>query len=543
MWTDRETIQLLLPEILLVVMATWIYIAGTISRGRLWWCTFSVITYVIAGLLLIRIEAPIWEALLKDGVASPQGPLAVDLFGQLIRWLGLCCGVLFTLMASQTAKRNLASEHFATIMILVVGLMLSARANELVFLFVSLEMVSIPTYVLLYLGRRERLAAEAAAKYFFLSIVSSALLLYGLSFVYGMSGTTVISGFGEVPGIREVLAAKLQSGQSLEVVATIAMVLIFAGLGFKIAAVPFHFYAPDVYQGVTNANAGLLAVAPKLAGIAALVRLTTAIASQTSFAWQLLLVGAILTMTLGNVCALWQSNLRRLLAYSSIAHSGYMLIGVSVGLAFHGSTVGVGGIGATLFYLYVYVLGSLASFAALSWLSSDERQCSNVDQLAGMGKTHVGVSAALAISMFSLAGIPPLAGFWGKLTLFGGAIQMSLASEDVRVSIWFVLLALAGAINAAIAATYYLRIVSVLYFQPSANETPASGGLGAWLACTGSALLVLAIGFSPGLAIQHTGQAEKAFARQGLSESSPIGMNTQQTVPPSETTHVMQRER
>ena len=187
----------------------------------------------------------------------------------------------------------------------------------------------------------------------------------------------------------------------------IGLVLVVAGLGFKIAAVPFHFYAPDVYQGTTNINAGLLAVAPKIAGILALIRLVLAIVpADVHVGWQLMWVLAIVTMTLGNVCALWQKNLRRLMAFSSIAHAGYMLIGLPVALASASS----GGIGATLLYLVVYVLAALGVFAALAYLSDDQREVSSVSELAGLARSRPWVAAALAVCLFSLAGFRPWLG-------------------------------------------------------------------------------------------------------------------------------------
>ena len=236
-----------------------------------------------------------------------NGPLIIDYLGQVSRYGCLLVGLLLTLVASRAGIERLATEVLGTLMMLVAGLMLVCRANELVFLFVALELISIPAYVLLFLGRHDRASGEATIKYFFLSILASALLLYGMSFLYGVSqGTTIIIGTTGVPGIREAIAHLPTEQTSLFL---IGLVLVVAGLGFKIAAVPFHFYAPDVYQGTTNINAGLLAVAPKIAGILALIRLVLAIVpADLRVGWQLMWVLAIVTMTLGNVCALWQTE-------------------------------------------------------------------------------------------------------------------------------------------------------------------------------------------------------------------------------------------
>jgi len=513
-YVDLETIKLLWPELILVLLASWIYIGGTIQQSRLWWTLFSLAGYLVAGYAVLSGEARLWHGPEAGDAYIGSGPLAVDYLGYIVRLFAVGIGILFALVASSAARRELASELLATLMLLVAGLMLVARANDLVFLFVSLELVSIPTYVLLYIGRRDRATSEAAVKYFFLSILSSGILLYGMTMLYGIAGTTTISGAD-----ASIRAAMLGSS-SLVGLAPVALILIFAGLGFKITAVPFHFYAPDVYQGATNANAGLLAVAPKIAGIIALIRLVVVAmpsgpeTNVSEFAWQLTIVLALLTMTLGNVCALWQQNIRRMMAYSSIAHAGYMLIGVSVALAASGS---YGGISATLFYLIVYAFGSLGTFAALVSLSSEQREISSLEELAGLGKTRPLAAAAIAVCMFSLAGIPPLAGFWGKLTLFSSSIRLALDPAHDALGFWFILLAIGGAVNAAIAATYYLRVVATMYFQPSKIDITARSRNTASLAMGFAALVVVAVGALPRSVMSVTERADAVSALPRLA--------------------------
>jgi NADH-quinone oxidoreductase subunit N len=317
---------------------------------------------------------------------------------------------------------------------------------------------------LLFLGRRDRATAEATMKYFFLSIFSSALLLYGVSLVYGIAGVTLIAGDEAVPGIREKFVALAEQPGPLAPLAPLALVLLVAGFGFKLAVAPLQFYAPDVYQGTTNANAGLLAVAPKIAGIAGLVRLALiAVPLVGDFAWQLALVIAVLTMTIGNVSALWQNNLRRLLAYSSIAHGGYLMIGLAAAAAAADGTPSRGGIAAMLLYVAVYGLATMGTFAALAFLGSRQKEVSGVEELAGLGRSQPVIAAAIALFMFSLAGIPPLAGFLGKFYVFRAAIDAGL--------VWF---AVVGVILSVVGAYYYLRIVKILYFdEPAAAFDPA----------------------------------------------------------------------
>jgi NADH-quinone oxidoreductase subunit N len=355
-------------------------------------------------------------------------------------------------------------------------------------------------------------------KYFFLSILSSALLLYGFSFLYGIGKTTLIAGTAAHPGIRE---AFLSLSQPLAPLAPLALVLVAAGLGFKLAVAPLQFYAPDVYQGTTNANAGLLAVAPKIAGIAGLVRLVIiAMPSSAEFAWQLALVLAILTMTIGNVCALWQRNIRRLMAYSSIAHGGYLLIGLAAATAASASADESlrGGTTAMLFYVLVYALATMGTFAALAYLGSARREVDGVEELAGLARSQPVIAGAIAVCMFSLAGIPPLAGFWGKLALFGSAVQLATSGTG-GMPLWFTVLAIIGALNAAVAAAYYLRVVAVMYFQPASQTVPAAGGRTAQFSAILCAALVIACGILPSRLLDAAAKSEQAMTSKSVIES------------------------
>jgi NADH-quinone oxidoreductase subunit N len=306
-------------------------------------------------------------------------------------------------------------------------------------------------------------------------------------------------------------------------------VLVTAGLGFKLTIAPLQFYAPDVYQGTTSANAGLLAVAPKIAAIVGLVRLViVAMPAVADFAWQLALILAILTMTIGNVCALWQRNVRRLMAYSSIAHGGYLLIGLAAAAAATAATQGAyrGGITAMLFYVFVYALATMGTFAALAYLSSTRRDLNDVDELAGLARSQPVVAGALAIFMFSLAGVPPLAGFWGKFNLFASAIELATSAPS-RLALWFAILAVAGALNAAIAAAYYLRIVAVMYFQSDKHPLTSAGGRTARFAAVVCAILVIAVGAWPGRILDIAVESESTLRPQTRTVQSPPSASPQ----------------
>jgi NADH-quinone oxidoreductase subunit N len=514
-FVELKTVQALAPEFLLILAATFVYVGGAFRRHRGLWLGVALTGFVLAGAALAMTALP--------SGATLTGPIVLDPMSFGLRWLALFMGVVLTLMAGQLADERLASEVFGSLMLATVGVMLSGSANELVLLFVGLELISIPTYVLLFLGRRDAASSEATMKYFYLSILSSAIMLYGFSFLYGLGKTTLLAGTPQMPGVRESLIdLAAGQGEAFANLAPLALVLIVAGLGFKLAAVPFHFYAPDVYEGTTNVNAGVLAVAPKIAAIAALVRVIVVTQPAIGYAWQLALVLALLTMTIGNVCALWQKNLRRMLAYSSIAHAGYLLIGLAAGLGSDAvqMPLAAGGTAATLFYVFTYALATLGSFAALAWLGSMEREINTFDDISGLASSRPWAAGAMAIFMFSLAGLPPLAGFWGKLTLFSSSLAVAMTDAPAGLRDWFIILAVAAALNAAIGAAYYLRVIAAMYFQPAVGEpAPVKGGPSAALATGLCALLVLVCA-APGWAMRLSQQAELSLHQSPASAAA-----------------------
>jgi NADH-quinone oxidoreductase subunit N len=397
-------------------------------------------------------------------------------------------------------------------------------------------MVSIPTYLLLYLPRVNASSQEAAIKYFLLSVFSSALMLFGFSYLYGLTGTMNIPTILETLSSGQVARGELPPWRGMVLV---ALVMIVAGLGFKITAVPFHFYAPDVYQGTTTPSAALLAFVPKIIGFAALIKLlgfTGGEATAQALGTQvpvLLWIMAAVTMSLGNILALWQTNLKRLLAYSSVAHAGYMLIGLAVAPRLLGNdgSVGaaVGGIEATLFYLVGYGTMTLGAFAVLHLLSQGGKPVENEEDIVGLGKTHPLMALSMTVFLLSLIGIPLTVGFAGKALLFFDALgvnnnridgltkeQAAQVAEQARL---YGVLALIGAINAAIAAWYYLRLLSAMYLReaieslPPLRRTPALGTLGVCLALT------LALGVLPRLALEPIQQAVRSKVELGQANA------------------------
>jgi NADH-quinone oxidoreductase subunit N len=499
----RGTASLLVPEIILLGTACVLFVFGPfmISDGgesapglRHRWGFVSLVGIGVA-----------WIVWFHGGTELAEGTLfRIDHLVWYTRGLSLSAGILLVLVLWNQIDDNHSAEAYACLLTILAGTSLVAAANDLVSLFLSLELVSIPTYVILYLPRRDRSNGEAALKYFLLSVFSSALVLYGMSWLFGAAGTTNFT------AIREVLSSR--PPHAAEGLLEMAFALILAGLCFRITAVPFHFYAPDVFQGTTAANAALLSYIPKIVGFVALIRLLPLAGAMES--WQrwvpehsaklLLAVLALATMFVGNLMALRQKHLYRLMAYSSVAHAGYMLIGLAVG-----DVLPVGGRGAVLFYLAVYGLMTIGVFALFSAVGnkgpdrgrSDQGAsrlslvlplpCTQLEDLRGLSRSQPAVALLLAICLFSLTGLPPTAGFLGKLNLF-----LAAWSDDSHIGRG---LAIALAINAAISAWYYLRLVAVMFLEPADQDADESRTLvlAPWLAGAACTLVTIVIFVAP----------------------------------------------
>jgi NADH-quinone oxidoreductase subunit N len=467
----RQTLLVLLPELLILLAATAMMTAGAFVRlPRRSWAAMAAGTLVVALVALV---------LLGDQQTYTYGAVALnDALGFYARLVFLLTGLILLALAHDQVDDARAAEFFGALLMIHAGAMLVATANELVFLFVGLELVSIPTYLLLYLSRRTESTREAATKYFFLSIFSSALLLFGLAYLYGLTGVSNLKALAYVLRADQLQTAEFGGGEILTPatlpLGLVAVIFVMAGLGFRVAAVPFHFYAPDVYQGSPTVLAALLAWVPKGIGFLAILRTLAAVVCVGSdrlsdkammVAW----VIAAATMTLGNTVALLQEDLKRLLAYSSIAHAGYLMIGVAV--AFHHladpnhPSAFLGGEGI-VFYLITYALMTLGAFGVLLALGTPERPVEKVDDLDGLFWTRPWPALALILCLFSLAGVPPLAGFWGKFWIFAAA----WTAPPPRDLPSYQLLAVIGVLNAAVGAYYYLRIVVKMVLSPATQR-------------------------------------------------------------------------
>lgn len=438
----------------------------------------------ILSLLAIGCALFSWWGMVPQPHAA--GPFQSDAFVWFVRGTTLIIGIILVLLLWNQIDDSRSAEAHACLLAILSGVNLTAAANDLAGLFIGLELVSIPTYVLLFLPQRDRQMREATLKYFLLSVFSAATFLYGVAWLYGAAGTTNMYGI-----VEAAKAGKLTAAPGFIL---LSQVLLIAGLSFRVTAVPFHFYAPDVFQGASNAAAAMLAFIPKVAGIVGLFRLIPL--TQGVVDWKgwipsepvqmILATLAILTMFSGNLLALRQTNLQRLLAYSSIAHAGYMLIGLTIGSP---SELG-NGMTAVLFYLVVYAIMTLGTFAVLAGAGTGESSLKSISDLAGLSKTRPVLAASLAVLLISLTGLPPTAGLWGKLFLF-------IAAWNQGTNLGYTL-AIVLAINAAIAAVYYLRLIVVMYLEEPAEKTVTeSPQYPAWIASGGCVVLMIALFFIP----------------------------------------------
>jgi NADH-quinone oxidoreductase subunit N len=429
----------------------------------------------------------------------------VDSFSVFFHFLVIAIAAVVILSSFEymAVQRIRAGEYYALILFGVVGMALMSSAVELVLIFIALEISSISTYILTGFRRNEASSSESSLKYFLLGSFATAFFLYGVAMMFGATGSTNIG----------IISQTLQSGP-VGLLVYVAMALMFVGLGFKVAAAPFHVWTPDVYEGAPAPIVGFMSTAPKAAAFAVLLRVVFTINAPGRF-W-LLWVAAGLSMTLGNVGALVQTNVKRLLAYSSIAHAGYLL----VAFAITGADNSVAGISAAMFYTASYAAMNVGAFAVVSHFASAGERYVTLEDYEGLGRSSPLLAATLTIFLLSLIGIPMTGGFFAKFYVFSAAMRANL--------IW---LTLVGVVNSAIGAYYYLRIVVVMYMRESRKQiavTPVPAGLGLALAISVAATLYL--GILPSRVLQYTEQSA-----QELLPPSPASIvsNTLQKQPPA----------
>ncbi len=440
-----------LPEMVLVVGAMLLLMVGAFRGERAVGGIdgAAILLLIIAGLVVVSLPA--------GRLVTFGGSFVVDGFARFLKLLALAGSATAILMSSHylAAEKQQRVEYSILILLSTTGMLMLISAADLIALYLGLELMSLALYVVAAINRDSVRSTEAGLKYFVLGALSSGMLLYGASLVYGFTGTVSFAGI-----------AKAATQGSLGLV--FGLVFLFAGFCFKVSAVPFHMWTPDVYEGAPTPVTAFFAAAPKVAGIAMFVRTTIVAFPGVLAQWQQIVVFvAIASMALGAFAAIGQHNIKRLMAYSSIGHMGFALVGLAAG-----TQEGVQGV---LVYMAIYVAMTLGTFACILSMRRDGEMVEEIADLAGLARTKPAMAFFLAMLLFSLAGIPPLAGFFAKFYVFLAAIKAGLFT-----------LAVIGVVTSVVGAYYYLAIVKIMYFDdPAKAFEPMPRELGAVLAVTG----------------------------------------------------------
>ena len=483
-----------LPEAILLLgacalMIVDLYVKDAERRATLW------LAQIVLALCLCATLFVLWGSGGRCLLIF-YGLFVSDSMGHLLKmvcYLAVSAALVYSRQYLQ--DRALLRGEFVTLLLFsLLGMMVMISAASFLTLFLGLELMSLCLYALVALNRDSALSTEAAMKYFVLGALSSGLLLYGMSMIYGATGTL---------NLYEVAArsARLVGNESDRVFLVFGLVFVVAGLAFKVGVVPFHMWIPDVYQGAPTAVTLIVGSAPKLAAFAMAVRLLVNGLPDLARDWQqMLALLALASMAIGNITAIAQTNLKRMLAYSTIAHMGFMLLGLLSGVVGGNRLNADGAYSSALFYMIVYVLMSLGAFGVLLCLSRAGFECENLDDVKGLNRTHPWIAFIMLLLMFSLAGIPPTAGFYAKLAVLSAAVDAG--------QIW---LAVAAVILSLIGAFYYLRVVKLMYFDDPKVPAQVSGSLGFRVALSANGLAMLLFGILPSLLMIPCLEAIKAL--------------------------------
>ncbi len=452
-----SSLQLSMPEIILAVGSMVLLMIGVFSGNR----SSSLVTGLAVALLII---AGLWLVVINGEGAAFGGAFLDDSFAKFMKVLTLIGSITAMVMAVGHAQEEQIDrfEFPVLIVLATLGMMLMISANDLIALYLGLELQSLSLYVVAAINRDSTRSTEAGLKYFVLGALSSGMLLYGASLIYGFTGQI---------GFTQIADALAGGERSLGVI--FGLVFLLAGIAFKISAVPFHMWTPDVYEGAPTPVTAFFAAAPKIAAMAMLVRVVIEAFEPVTPDWQQVIVFiSIASMVLGAFAAIGQRNIKRLMAYSSIGHMGYALVGLAAG-----SQVGVEGVAI---YMLVYMVTTLGTFACiLAMRRKEEGNVEQIDDLAGLSATNPMMATVLTIFMFSLAGIPFLAGFFAKYFVFLAAIEAGLVA-----------LAVIGVLASVVGAYYYLRIVKIMWFdEPSGEFVPVAGELRLVMGISGAFVL------------------------------------------------------
>ena len=476
-----------LPEIFLACAGMALLLIGVFlgEKSTRIVASLAVMSFIIAAALLLM--APGGRAVTFNGMFVADG------FGVFMKILVLIGSALALIMSLDYLEHEGMSrfEYPVLFVLATVGMLLMVSANNLISLYLGLELQSLSLYVVAAFNRDSERSSEAGLKYFVLGALSSGLLLYGASLIYGFLGTTSFDALAQALS-GQATAGGVLGGGSMGVI--IGLVFICAALAFKVSAVPFHMWTPDVYEGAPTPVTAFFAVAPKVAAMALFVRVLVEPFGHLTSQWQQIIVAAsALSMILGAFAAIAQTNIKRLMAYSSIGHVGFALLGLAAGTQ--------QGITGVIVYMAIYIPMSLGAFAVILSMRIDGKQVEGIQDLAGLGKSSPGMAFALVIMMFSMAGIPPLAGFFAKLYVFKAVIEQGTTG--------FIVLAVIGVLASVVSAVYYLKIIRVMYFdEPKvAFDKPEGAAIPAILAV--STLFVVLFWLLPA---PLTGAAQAAAA-------------------------------
>ncbi|MFZ9480598.1 MAG: NADH-quinone oxidoreductase subunit NuoN [Burkholderiaceae bacterium] len=464
-----------LPEILLFGLLAVVLLIDLFVRQS----AAMVHTATVSGLVVIGL----WQlANIGDTqtIYAMNGLMVADSMSAFLKGsASLAAAVTLLYARHYIVDRDIPNGEFHVLaMFALLGQFVMISANSFLTVYLGIELLSLALYAMVALRRNHAVSTEAAMKYFVLGALASGFLLYGMSMIYGATGTL------DLP----LVADKIASGQADRLVMVFGTVFLVAGLAFKLGAVPFHMWVPDVYQGAPTAMTLLIGAAPKFAAFAIVIRLLVSGMIGVAADWQqMLMILAVLSLAVGNLIAIMQTNVKRLLAYSTIAHMGFMLLGFASGVVGSDTVGAVDAYAASLFYVVTYVITTLGSFGVLMLASSKGFECETLDDIAGLGRRHPWLAGVFLILVFSLAGIPPTVGFYAKLSVLEAVVQ----AGHIGLAVFAVMASLVGAF-------YYLRLVKVMYFDDPKCDAPLDCGKSARSLLTVNGAAVLLLGIAPG---------------------------------------------
>jgi NADH-quinone oxidoreductase subunit N len=452
-----ENLNLVLPEIFISLSIMFLLVLGVFKND-----SSKIIFNISLLVLLIASIITLNETFSINRVTLFNNSVVIDPMSSLMKIITLIGAFLVLVISSAYLKsfKIFKIEYPVLILSSVLGMMVMISSNDLIVFYMGLELQSLALYVLATFNRDQLKSSEAGLKYFVLSALSSGLLLYGCSLIYGFSGSTNFN----------IISSQLNSN---EYVLTFGIVFILVGLAFKISAVPFHMWAPDVYEGSPTSVTLFFTMVPKIAALTVFIRFLYVPFLNLIDQWQMIIIFlSIVSMLFGAIAAIGQTNIKRLVAYSSIGHIGYTLAGLATGSN--------EGIQSSIIYISIYVIMNLALFSCLLMLKRNDQYYEDIDDLSGLSKNHPLLSLSLLVILFSLAGIPPLAGFFAKFYIFKAVIEQSM---------YF--LAIVGLLSTVIAAFYYLRIIKIIYFDKEKEKYDEDHSLWLKFSLTFSTILIL----------------------------------------------------